>query len=489
MAPTPEFVHLHVHSHGSLLDGFSKTAEYLQEADRLGMRGIGQSDHGNTFGSYNLINSARALGKIGIPGCEFYVAPINPEGARVKHPVYYGLNGVKAGRDDVAGSGAFLHLTVWAYTQEGMHNLFRLSTLSNAPENFYSKPRIDFEMLAEHSEGLIVSTGCPSGEISTRFRLGQDAKAYEYAGRLKDIFGERLFVEIMDHNMKIDLERNLLPKQMELSKKLGIPLLATNDSHYAHKGDARHHEEMLASQSGARMSDLPMDEGGPRFAFQGEEYYLKSSEEMAAIFPERDFPGAMSNTLVIAEMAEDIKLDFNPDLMPAPVIPAEFFDEVAYYKHLINEGFKVRYKDASEEVRQEALRRIKYEFDVIHSSNFIGYMLTVREYIWWTRENFSTRDKTGNTLALPVGPGRGSVGGSIHAYCLFISELDPIRWDLVFERFMSAGRGATYRVEYEDGTFEDLIVSTELETVDGDSILKKYIHQLKVGDEIVTAEG
>lgn len=486
---TPEFVHLHTHSHGSLLDGFSKAPEYLAEAKRLGMRGLGITDHGNTYGSYDLVNTARAAGMIGVPGCEFYVAPINPEGARVKNPVYYGPNGQKAeGGKDVAGSGAYLHLTVWAYTQEGMHNLFRLSTLSNAQENYYMKPRIDFEMLAEHSEGLIVSTGCPSGEISTRFLLGQDDKAYEYAGRLKDIFGDRLFVEIMDHDMRIDLERNLLPKQMEMAKKLGLQLLATNDAHYAHKHDALHHEEMLASQSGSQMSTLPMDEGGSRFAFQGEEYYLKSAEEMAAIFPDRDFPGAMNNTLVIAEMAEDIKLDFNPNLMPKPYMPPEFTDEVVYYKHLINEGFKERYKDAPKEVKEEALQKIKYEFDVIHSSNFVGYMLTVREYMWWTREKYSTRDLAGEIMALSVGVGRGSVGGSIHAYCLYISELDPIRWDLVFERFMSAGRGSTYRVEYEDGTFEDVIVSTEREVVNLGGTEKKYIHQLAIGDEIVVPE-
>lgn len=485
---TPEFVHLHVHSHGSLMDGFSKAPEYLAEAKRLGMRGLGITDHGNTYGSYDLVTTARAAGMIGIPGCEFYVAPINPEGARVKEPVYYGLNGVKS-KNDVAGSGAFLHLTVWAYNQVGMHNLFKLSTMSNAQENFYAKPRIDFDMLAEHSEGLIVSTGCPSGEISTRFLLGQDAKAYEYAGRLKDIFGERLFVEIMDHDMKINLERDLLPKQLELSKKMGIPLLATNDAHYAHKHDALHHEEMLASQLGNRMSDLSFDDGGTRFAFQGEGYYLKSAEEMASIFPERDFEGAMSNTLLIAEMAQDIKLDFNPNLMPAPIIPAGFNnDEVVYYKHLLDEGFKDRYKNAPDEVKEEAQRKLKYEFDVIHSSNFIGYMLTVREYLWWTREKFSTRNVNGDILALSVGPGRGSIGGSVSAYVLYISELDPIRWDLVFERFMSAGRGSTYRVEYEDGTFEDLIVSTEREVINLEGTEKKYIHQLKIGDEIVVSE-
>lgn len=476
-----DFVHLHVHSHSSMLDGFGKPSEYLETIKEQGMRGLGLTDHGNTHEAYSLISAARSMDLIGIPGCEFYVAPINPQGARVKEPVFYGRDGKKSGNNDVSGAGAYLHLTVWAYTQEGMHNLFRLSTLSNQTENFYQKPRIDFEMLAEHSEGLIVSTGCPSGEISTRFLLGQDELAYEYAGRLKDIFGDRLFVEIMDHNMDIDLERTLLPKQLELSKKMGIPLLATNDAHYAHKSDALHHAEMLASQSGSRMSDKSYDEGGSRFAFQGEEYYLKSAAQMNELFPDRDFPGATKNTLLIAEMAQDIRLDFDPDLMPKPLIPKEFSDEVEYYKHLLNEGFKRRYGNSPREVKEEAARRSKYEMEVIHSSNFIGYMLTVREYLVWTRENFSTRDENGDILALSVGVGRGSVGGSIHAYLLDISELDPIRWGLVFERFLSAGRGNTYRVTFEDGEYKDVIASEEVELTNGE---KRYIHQLQPGDEI-----
>ncbi len=479
---TAEFIHLHVHSDNSMLDGFSKPAEYLEAAHAMGMKGIGITDHGNTHGAYALVNQAKKFDMTGIPGCEFYVAPANPEGARVQNPVYYGPGGQKAGGNDVSGSGAFLHLTVWAYNQEGMHNLFKLSTLSNQQENFYKKPRIDFDMLAEHSGGLIVSTGCPSGEISTRFLLGQDQKAYEYAGRLKEIFGNRLFVEIMDHSMDIELERSLLPKQLELSKKLGIPLLATNDAHYAHKHDAIHHEEMLASQSGSNMAENTYDNGGSRFAFNGTEYYLKTAEQMEALFPDKDFPGATKNTLLIAEMTQDMQLDFNPDLMPKPILPEGFTNEVDYYKHLINVGFKDRYGKAPKEIKEEALRRIKFEMEVIHSSNFIGYMLTVHEYLWWTREKFSTRDATGQIIAPAIGVGRGSIGGSIHAYCLYISEIDPIRWDTIFERFLSAGRGNTYRIDYDDGTSEEIIVSAEKELVSGD---KRYIHQLHVGDEIV----
>lgn len=484
-----DFVHLHVHSDNSMLDGYGKPKEYLKTVSEMGQRGMGITDHGNVHGAYSLLSQAQEFGITGIPGCEFYLAPINPEGARAKRAVYYGANGQKQGNDDVAGAGAYLHLTVWAINPEGMHNLFKLSTLSNQQENFYMKPRIDFEMLAAHSDGLIVSTGCPSGEISTRFRLGQDKEAYDYAGRLKEVFGDRLFVEIMDHDMNIELERSLLPKQMELAKKMGLPLLATNDAHYAHANQSIHHEEMLCSQSGGRMSDLPYEEGGNRFAFNGNQYYLKSADEMAEIFPERDFPGALSNTLLIAEMAENMKLDFNPDLMPSPVIPPEFNSEIEYYRHLLNEGFRERYGDKPREIKEEAIRRMRDEMDVIYSSNFVGYMLTVRDYLIWTRDRYSTFDDSGKLLAPAIGPGRGSVGGSVHAYCLGISEIDPVRWETIFERFLSAGRGHTYEIEYEDGTTEQIIISATKEVISPEGENEsKYIHQLQPGDEIVVSD-
>lgn len=403
----PSYVSLHNHGHHSMLDGYSTPDEYIEAAVKLGHKGLGLSDHGNLHGVYSFINNARKNGIIPTPGCEFYVAPINPDGAQRIAPVFYGPGGKKASKFDVSSNGAYLHLTVWAYNNVGLMNLFKLSTMSNNPLHFYQKPRIDFDMLANHSEGLVVSTGCPSSEISTRFLLDQDDRAYEYAGRLKDIFGDRLFVEIMDHNMNIELERDLLPKQLLLSKKMGLPLLATNDCHYAHKQNHTAHEEMLCVQSGARMSDETYDNGGPRFAFTGSEYYLKTAEQMAEIFPQRDFPDALINSVAISEMSSDISIDFNPNLKPKPHVPEEFDDEVHYYKHLIQEGYKERYGNAPIEVRQEAVARNKKEFKVIHSSDFIGYMLVVRDYLAWTRKNYSTRDTAGDILALPLGGGRG----------------------------------------------------------------------------------
>jgi len=482
-----DFVSLHTHTHSSLLDGFSTEDDYLTKAQQLGQRGLGVSDHGNLHTIYSFLKKSKDMGMIGVPGCEFYVAPINPDGAKRKSSVFYGPGGKKSEKYDVSSNGAYLHLTVWAYNNVGLHNLFKLSTASNDPTRFYQKPRIDFDLLVDHSEGLIVSTGCPSSEISTRFLLGQDDKAYEYAGRLKEVFNDRLFVEVMDHNMPIDLEKQLLPKQLELSKKMGIPLLATNDCHYAEKEDYISHEEMLCVQSGAKMSDSTYDEGGPRFAFTGHEYYLKSAEEMDKLFPQKDFPDALSNSVAITEMASDISLEFNPNLKPKPVLPPEFSTEVEYYKHLIQTGFKERYGNAPIEVKREAVKRNKKEFDVIYSSDFIGYMLVVRDYIQFARDNFSTKNVQDEIIALGVGSGRGSVGGSIHAYELGISEVDPIKHDLIFERFLSAGRGATYLLEYDDGSTEEIIVSDKKNVLSDDSeeASRKYIHQLQVGDKIV----
>lgn len=475
-----EFISLHTHSDNSLLDGFGTYSEYIVRVAELGQRGLGGTDHGNTLGTFDLIKGCRAAGITPVPGVEFYVAPENPEGARAKRPIFYR----GGGQGDVSGRGAYLHLTVWAVNNTGVSNLFKLSTLSAQEQHFYMKPRIDFEMLTQHSEGLVVATGCPSSEISTRFLLGQDDKAYEYAHRLRDVFGQdRLFVEVMNHNMSIDLERRLIPKQVKLAKDLGLELLATNDSHYAKQTDAKHHEEMLAIQSGSFMSQKRSSEGGTRFNFDGEEYYLKTAEEMAKLFPERDFPRALSNTIRVAEMAEDINFSFNPNLRPHPIVP-DGMTEVEYFSKLIKRGFKERYGNAPADIQRQAIADLQHEFNVINSSDYIGYMLTVYEYINWARDEFSTRDADGNILAPSVGVGRGSVGGSRIAYVLKISEIDPIRHGLFFERFLSEGRGPVYKLTYDDGSEMLQVASDVVNRVDeatGETS-STFTHRVRPGD-------
>lgn len=480
-----DFVSLHNHTDNSLLDGLSNNEEYLTKVQELGQYGFGVTDHGNVFGLYSFLKKSKSFGVKGVPGCEFYLAPESKEGEFLKKSIFYSDDSRKRDRD-VSARGAYLHLTVWAYNKVGLHNLFKLSTLSYAPERFHQKPRISFSLLEEYNEGLIVSSGCPSSEISTRFLLGQDKKAYEYAEKLKDVFGkDRFFIEIMNHNMEnTDIEKILLPKQLELSKKMGIELLATNDCHYADSSDVDHHSEMLCIQSKSFMSIPPLSKGGKRFAFDGDQYYLKTSEEMYRLFPHDDFPNAIRNTRRIAEMVEDMTMDFDNHLRPKPKLPQEFDnDEIKHYRHLIQKGLSERYGNATQEVKDEAARRAKKEFEVISSSDFIGYMLVVADYLQWTKENFSIKDELGRVLASAIGAGRGSVGGSIHAFLLGISEVDPIRHDLLFERFLSAGRGATYEITYDDGTTEQIIVSDTKEVItEENNIVKKYIHQLDIGD-------
>lgn len=479
------FVSLHTHSENSILDGFGSVEEYIEVARELEQPALGLTDHGSLGGVYSLIKTGHEAGIKPIPGCEFYMAPMNPLGARVQEPIFYGPKGRKVPGKDVSGNGAYTHMTVWAYNRTGLLNLYTLSSLSGELQNTYSKPRIDFEMLADYSEGLIVATGCPSSEISTRFRLGQDDKAYEHANRLLEVFGRKnVYVEIMDHSMKIDLERDLIGKQLKLAKDLDLELLATNDAHYARASDAKHHEEMLAIQSKSRMSEQRGNEGGTRFAFEGDQYYLPTSEHMLKLFPEDEFPRAVSNTLEIAERCEDFTLEFNPDLRPVPIL-VEGETEVQTFKRLINEGFKQRYSDAPEEVVAQAKKNIKKELEVFVSSDFVGYMLTVYEYIDWTKRMFSTRDSEGNILSYPIGPGRGSVGGSTIAYVLGISETDPIRFDLIFERFLSAGRGSVYGITLDSGETIEAVASDILEIERDGKKTKIYAHQVQDNDTVI----
>lgn len=468
------YASLHNHSHASLLDGFATVEEYCDVAQETDLAGFGLTDHGSISLLYQFIDTFRSASITPVPGCEFYVAPQNPRGADVDHPVFYGPGGVKAGRNDVAGNGAYTHLTVLAINETGLKNLFALSKLS--AEHKYVKPRIDFDMLANHNEGLVVFTGCPSSEMSIRILLDQYDEAQQWVSQLKDVFGpERLFVEVMNHG--IDIEKKLVPGQLMMAKHMGLRLVATDDSHYARRSDAKHHEEMLCIQSGARMSDKPTDQGGRRFTFAGDQYYVKSACHMSSLFPEDYFPGALSNTLLVTEMASDLAVTFNPHLRPYPKIPEGFESDVEYVKHLVNEGFVRRYGHESPEMKKRAIDRVHKEFDIIYSSDFIGYFVTVVDYLKFG-QSFSIFDDQGEIVASSLGVGRGSVGGSIIAYFLGISDVDPLKYGLYFERFLSAGRGSTYEIVYDDGTTERVNVS-DTKMVDGH---KKYVHQLKAGD-------
>ena len=465
------YVALHNHSDYSALDGYGTIDEYLQAAKDNGMIGIGLSDHGTASGLYKFITRAQKKGLIPVPGVEFYVAPENPKGAKMKAPVYYGRGGNKAPKYDIS-NGAYTHLTIFAYNNKGIENLFKLTSESWQIENYYFKPRIDTNMLAQHSEGLIATTGCPSSEISKRFLLGQDDKAYEYATRMKSIFGDNYYVEVMDHSMPDDeLERILAPKLIKMSEDLGIEPILTNDSHYAFKEDHFPHERILALSTKTPMSTPPFHKGGTRFAFSTPEYYIKSYDEMLELFPGEFGERALANTVKITKQCEGIKLEYDPHLRPEIEIP-EGYTAPTYFQKLIFEGFKAKRGDEPKEVQEESVKRIREEFEVIHSNDFISYFLVVHDYI-----DFAHKQGIG------IGAGRGSVGGSEIAYLLDISNTDPIRFNLLFERFLSPGRGSLYQIDYMSGESEEIAVSDKKRVYsDGHGSKVVYVHELHPGD-------
>lgn len=389
-----KYVPLHIHSHYSILDGYATVDEYIETAKEMGLPGLGLSDHGSASGLYKFINGCKKAGITPVPGVEFYVAPKNPEGARAQSPVYYGKGGKKAEKYDVS-SGAYTHMTVFAKNNKGLENLFKLTSLSWLPEHYYFKPRIDINMLAEHSEGLIVTTGCPSSDINRRFLLGQDEEAYELANRLKSIFKDDLYVEIMDHKMEDEeLENILIPKQIELARKLGIKMIGTNDSHYAKKEDSDPHERILAVSTKTTMKEKTKAQGGKRFAFSGPEYHIKTYDEMLALYPEDIAEELLENTVELMGKC-DVSLNYDPNLRPEIDIP-EGYSPATYLQKLIYEGFEKKRGNDCKEIQEESVKRIQEEFEVLHSNDFLDYFLVVEDYIRFAHEN-----------NIAVGAGRG----------------------------------------------------------------------------------
>jgi DNA polymerase-3 subunit alpha len=422
------FVNFHVHCDaGSLLDGFSTIPEYLKEADRIGQPALAITDHGSLAGLYDLQKYSTNPGyqvtdKVkGIAGIEFYVVPSTGD-IHTKEPLFLG----DGGRDDISGNGAYTHLTVIAENNVGLKNLFYLSEVANK-YGYYRKPRISLEYLEEYSEGLIATTGCPSGEIQVELRLGHYDKALAYAARLQDIFGKNnVFVELMDHGMKQDLERKVRGGLLSIAKALNMPLLATNDAHYAKAENVKSHEEMLAIQSGSSMNELADYDGGKRFAFEGGSYYLATAAEMLAKFPEN--PEAISNSLLIAERAS-FSIEKDEDLLPTIEPPAGYTEEEWFRKQVLD-GLAERLPDKRHD--PVYLDRIEHELKVILPKNFASYFLVVSDFMKWAR--FEAQPP------VPTGFGRGSGAGSLCAFALYITDPDPIRWNLLFERFVHTER-------------------------------------------------
>ncbi len=405
------FVHLHNHTEYSMLDGAARIRDLFAEAEQMGMPALAMTDHGNVFGAYEFWSAAKATGVKPIIGTEAYLTPGTSRFDRTR--VRWGDSQSNAG-DDVSGSGAYTHLTLLAETTAGMHNLFRLASLASL-EGFYFKPRMDREILARHHDGLIATTGCPGGEVQTRLRLGQYDEARRAAADMRDLFGaENYFCELMDHG--IEVERRVRGDLLRLARDLGLPLLATNDLHYTRESDAPAHEVLLCVQSGSRLDDPR------RFKFEGSGYYLRSPAEMRRLFDE--LPEACDNTLLIAERCH-VEFTEGADLMPRFPVP-DGESETSWFVTEVEAGLRRRYPGGvPDEVRKQA----DHEVAVICQMGFPSYFLIVADFIGWAKGR-----------GIRVGPGRGSAAGSIVAYAMGITDLDPLVHGLIFERFLNPER-------------------------------------------------
>jgi DNA polymerase-3 subunit alpha len=390
-----------------MLDGAARVGDLVAEVARQQMPAIAMTDHGNVFGAFEFYKQATKVGVKPIIGIEAYIAP---ESRHEKKRVQW----ASGGEDDVSGGGAYTHMTILAENNQGLANLFRLSSLASL-EGYYYKPRMDRELLSRYADGLIATTGCPGGEIQTRLRMGNYREALRAASDYRDIFGAaNFYLEVMDHG--IDIETRVKADLLKLGKELKLPLLATNDLHYTFHEDAPAHEALLCVQSGSTLADPK------RFRFDNDEFYVKTAAQMRELF--RDAPEACDNTLLIAERC-NVTLREGENLLPQFEVPVGETEDT-WLRKLSHTGLKKR---LGESVTPEHISRLDYELDVMVKMGFPGYFLVVADLCSHARN-----------VGIRVGPGRGSAAGSLVAYALGITGLDPIEHGLLFERFLNPER-------------------------------------------------
>lgn len=402
-----EFVHLHLHTEFSLLDGACRIGELVAHAEQSGTSALAVTEHGNLFSSVKFHDEARKHGVKPILGCEVYVAP--------------GSRHARDGRPGETNN----HLVLLSETLTGYHNLIKLVS-AGYTEGFYYKPRIDKELLAEHAEGLIGLSSCLKGEVATGIRTEHPRRAHEAAATFRDILGPKNFFLEMQYQ-GIEEQRTVNSGLQPIARDLGLPLVCTNDVHYLKLGDDRPHDVLLCIGTGKNVSDEQ------RLRYHGDQFYLKTGEEMARVFG--DFPLAMSNTVAIAERC-DVDLSNPGSHLPNFDVPDPYTLE-GYFEHVTREGFSDRLRSWSALLAQGTLkhpieayeRRLAHEIDIIVKMRYAGYFLIVWDFIRYARER-----------GIPVGPGRGSAAGSLVAYCLQITDIDPIQFDLIFERFLNPER-------------------------------------------------
>ncbi len=390
-----------------MLDGAARVGDLVAEVAKQEMPAIAITDHGNVFGAFDFHKQAKKAGVKPIIGIEAYVAP---ESRFDKRRVKWS----DGGEDDVSGGGAYTHMTILAENNEGLGNLFRLSSLASL-EGYYYKPRMDRELLAKYSKGLIATTGCPGGEVQTRLRMGAYKEAIKAASDFRDIFGaENYFLEIMDHG--IEIESRVKADLLKLAKELNLPLLATNDLHYTFQEDAPAHEVLLCVQSGSILADPK------RFKFDNDSFYLKSPQEMREIF--KEIPESCDNTLLIAERC-NVTMREGENLLPKFTVP-EGETEDSWLRKETERGLSEKMHGDIPGLHRE---RMNYELDVMIKMGFPGYFLVVADLVGHAKRE-----------GIRVGPGRGSAAGSLVSYALGITALDPIEHGLLFERFLNPER-------------------------------------------------
>ncbi|MFP3906616.1 MAG: DNA polymerase III subunit alpha [Acidimicrobiales bacterium] len=426
---TDSFTHLHVHTEFSMLDGAARISEVVAAAAADGQPALGITDHGNMYGVLDFYRECRDHGINPIIGTEAYMAHDD----RFERPARRGRVDDSGGEVD-GGKKLYYHLTLLAENREGYRNLIQLASRAFL-EGYYYKPRVDWDLLDEHSEGVIATTGCLGGHVLQSLMQGDFDGALKKAGRLQDIFGrDSLFVELQDHGIPEQHRTN--PQLVEIARRIGAPLLATNDSHYTHSHDAVSHDALLCVQTGSLMSDPD------RFKFHGDQHYLKSAAEMRHLFSE--VPEACDNTLWIAERC-NVEIEFGTPQLPDFPIPAGFEGDDDYLRHLTFEGAKKRW---GEPLDDRVVERLAYELQTISDMGFSSYFLITWDLIRHARDT-----------GIRVGPGRGSAAGCAVAYCLWITDLDPIRYDLLFERFLNPSRSSMPDIDMDfDSRYRDEMI-------------------------------
>ena len=391
-----KFVHLHIHSEFSLLDGANRIKDLPVRAKELGMDAIALTDHGVMYGAIDFYKACKKEGVKPIIGCEVYVAP---RSRFDKEPNI---------------DNRYNHLILLAKNQQGYKNLSKLVSIGFV-DGYYYKPRIDLEVLEKYHEGLICLSACLAGAVNQALLNGQQEKAEEVALWHKKVFGEDYYIEIQNNGIKEQVLAN--QKLIQLARKLDIPLVATNDAHYLKREDAYNHEVLLCIQTGKRMSDAD------RMRFETDELYVKSPEEMIEYF--KAFPDAIENTVKIADKC-NVEFEFGHTILPNYDVPPEFPTHYDFFKKICDDGIKKRY---GENPSKEILERAEYEIGVIKKMGYVDYFLIVWDFIHYAK-----------THHIPVGPGRGSGAGSIIAYAMEITDIDPMQYGLLFERFLNPER-------------------------------------------------